>query len=208
MLEKFLEEDTLRSGLNDYLNTHMFGNADTEDLWAAFSKHNNQSLQVKAVMDTWTKQMGFPLISITRVGNTIHATQSRFLLTGNMNNGTVQKDLVSPFDYKWYVPLSYYTSVDSSDVQHVWMNMTDGEHYQVNLVHSYGYSIFLFFKVQFDVPAETVWIKANVNQSGFYRVNYEESMWTALIDALHKNHTMFHPADRASLIDDAFTLCR
>lgn len=46
MLERFLEKDALRMGLNDYLNTHMFGNADTEDLWAAFSKHNNQSLEV------------------------------------------------------------------------------------------------------------------------------------------------------------------
>lgn len=127
MLEKFLEEDTLRSGLNDYLNTHMFGNADTEDLWYAFSKHNNQSLEVKAVMDTWTNQMGFPLITITREGNTIYAAQNRFLLTENMYNGTIKNDLVSPFGYKWYVPLSYYTDVDTSDVQHVWMNMTDGK---------------------------------------------------------------------------------
>ena len=127
MLEKFLEEDTLRSGLNDYLNTYMFKNADTEDLWSAFSKHNNQSLQVKTVMDTWTKQMGFPLITITRKENTIYASQSRFLLTGTMNNNTVDNDIVSPFDYKWYVPLSYYTNVDHSDVRHVWMNLSDGQ---------------------------------------------------------------------------------
>lgn len=30
----------------------------------------------------------------------------------------------------------------------------------------------------------------------------------AIIDALKKNPSVFSPADRASLIDDAFTLCR
>ncbi|KAK6635853.1 hypothetical protein RUM44_001107 [Polyplax serrata] len=187
MLEKFLEEDTLRSGLNDYLNTHMFKNADTEDLWFAFSKHNNQSLQVKTVMDTWTKQMGFPVIMIYHEDNTVHASQSRFLLTATMNNNSFINEPASVYDYKWYVPLSYYTNVDTSDVRHVWMNLTD---------------------VTFEVPENIIWIKANVNQSGFYRVNYEEDMWMAIIDALKKNPSVFSPADRASLIDDAFTLCR
>lgn len=52
------------------------------------------------------------------------------------------------------------------------------------------------------------WIKVNVNQSGFYRVNYERVMWQALIRALRQNHTVFSAADRAGLLDDAFTLCR
>lgn len=52
------------------------------------------------------------------------------------------------------------------------------------------------------------WIKANVNQSGFYRVMYDETMWSELIQVLKKKHTTLNPADRASLIDDAFTLCR
>jgi hypothetical protein len=48
----------------------------------------------------------------------------------------------------------------------------------------------------------------NVNQSGFYRVTYSDDMWQSIISALQHNHTVFSPADRASLIDDAFTLCR
>lgn len=48
----------------------------------------------------------------------------------------------------------------------------------------------------------------NVNQSGFYRVTYSDDMWQSIISALQHNHSVFSPADRASLIDDAFTLCR
>jgi len=32
-------------------------------------------------------------------------------------------------------------------------------------------------------------------------------MWISIIKTLMKNHTKFNPADRASLIDDAFSLC-
>lgn len=47
MLEGFLCEDVLRSGLNDYLNSHAYGNADTKDLWAVFTKHANRTFDVK-----------------------------------------------------------------------------------------------------------------------------------------------------------------
>lgn len=61
---------------------------------------------------------------------------------------------------------------------------------------------------RFDIDPNITWIKANVNQSGFYRVMYEEHMWYSLIALLKKNHTIISAADRANLIDDAFTLCR
>lgn len=47
MLEKFLTQNILRRGLNDYLNTHKYSNADTKDLWSVLSKHTNQTLEVK-----------------------------------------------------------------------------------------------------------------------------------------------------------------
>ncbi|KAK7866387.1 hypothetical protein R5R35_009814 [Gryllus longicercus] len=186
MLEIFLHQDILRSGLYDYLNSHKYGNADTDDLWSVLSKNANQSIEVKTIMDTWTRQMGFPLVTVSRTGNIISATQHRFLVTAHMNNDTIHPE-ESPFGYKWFVPLSYYTDVDPSSIHHVWMNMTD---------------------VKFEVPPEVQWVKVNVNQSGFYRVMYDDSMWQAIITALHQNHSSFSPADRASLIDDAFTLCR
>ena len=79
-------------------------------------------------MDTWIQQTGFPLITITRDGNTITATQRRFFLSPQTNETELELPK-SPYDYKWYVPLSYYTNDDPKNVQTVWMNMTDGEYY-------------------------------------------------------------------------------
>ncbi|XP_073998601.1 endoplasmic reticulum aminopeptidase 1-like isoform X3 [Rhodnius prolixus] len=187
MIERFLGQDTLKGALNDYLNTHKFGNADTKDLWAIMSKHANHSIHVKNVMDTWTRQMGFPLIEISREGNLITATQTRFLLTPEPRNenSTAHMEPKSPYSYRWYVPLSYFTDV--SEEENVWMNMSDAK---------------------FEIDPGATWLKANINQSGFYRVNYDQDNWEALISTLKRNHTVFSPTDRASLLDDAFTLCR
>ena len=83
----------------------------------------------QAIMDTWTRQMGFPLITISREGSTITATQKRFILTVNISSETEQanNESISPFGYKWYVPLSYYTNQDTRKVHHTWMNMSNGK---------------------------------------------------------------------------------
>jgi glutamyl aminopeptidase len=80
-------------------------------------------------MDTWTRQMGFPLITLSREGNTITAKQKRFILTVNLNNEAeeMNNESISPFGYKWYVPLSYYTNQHTGKVHHIWMNMSDGK---------------------------------------------------------------------------------
>lgn len=77
-------------------------------------------------MDTWTQQTGFPLITINRDGKIITATQRRFLLTQKDNETDIDEPK-SPYNYKWYVPLSYYTDKEPHNYHTVWMNMTDGE---------------------------------------------------------------------------------
>lgn len=47
MLAEFLEEENLQDGLNDYLNTYKYGNADIKDLWNVFSRNTNHSVDVK-----------------------------------------------------------------------------------------------------------------------------------------------------------------
>ncbi|XP_063592167.1 endoplasmic reticulum aminopeptidase 1-like [Penaeus indicus] len=62
--------------------------------------------------------------------------------------------------------------------------------------------------VEFEVGKEVKWIKFNVGQRGFYRVTYDEGGWDALIHVLQTEPHTLSPADRASLLDDAFTLVK
>ena len=51
-------------------------------------------------------------------------------------------------------------------------------------------------------------IKVNVNQSGYYRVQYSAELWRANARAAAANDTSFSQSDVAGLLDDAYTLHR
>jgi puromycin-sensitive aminopeptidase len=71
--------------MNLYLTKHQFGNAETEDLWAALEVASGKP--VKDVMSSWTKQMGFPVISVSsqQKGDSreLKLSQQRFCAAGN-----------------------------------------------------------------------------------------------------------------------------
>ncbi|XP_056110997.1 alanyl (membrane) aminopeptidase-like b [Rhinichthys klamathensis goyatoka] len=52
------------------------------------------------------------------------------------------------------------------------------------------------------------WVLANINCTGFYRVNYDEENWNKLQMQLEKNHHIIPLINRGQLIDDAFNLAR
>ena len=49
---------------------------------------------VAGLMDTWTKQMGYPVITLTRNGNHVTARQDRFLL---YSKSTIKEEFKSPY---------------------------------------------------------------------------------------------------------------
>ena len=59
-----------------------------------------------------------------------------------------------------------------------------------------------------EFPGDMLWFKANLNGTGFYRVNYPQENWDSIILALRENHNAFTAADRAQLINDAFSLAQ
>lgn len=83
------------------------------------------------------------------------------------------------------------------------------------------------YLVEFDLKPEPKWFKVNDDSNGFYRVNYDEKNWKALVKQLLNNHEVliqhdvlysllltllmfkvFSPSDRAGLLNDAFTFLR
>ncbi len=84
MIHQALGDATFRKGLKLYLTRHAYGNAVTEDLWAALSEVSGQP--VEALMGSWTKQTGYPLVTIdydtVDEENTELHSQERFLASG------------------------------------------------------------------------------------------------------------------------------
>ena len=62
MLENFLGPETFQGGLYRYLKANEYGNARTQDLWAALEEESG--LPVTSIMDSWVKQTGYPVLQV------------------------------------------------------------------------------------------------------------------------------------------------
>ena len=189
MLESYIGEEDLRDGLAGYLNKYKYRNAVTMDLWKSLTKANKMGVNVEKMMNTWTLQMGYPLITFSRrEGNSGGwcIKQTRFMSSAliEANDPTLPP---SPYNYTWMVPVSFKT--DSGDMHNVFLNANSNSS-----------------NAQISLSSTVKWLKANINGSGYYRVQYPEDIWRSLSSQLAEDHTFISAVDRAQLIDDAFSL--
>lgn len=65
MLEQYLGTNRFRDGIRLYLDKHSFSNTETSDLWDAIEEAvaDSGGEPVRAMMDSWIWQPGYPLIS-------------------------------------------------------------------------------------------------------------------------------------------------
>jgi len=94
MLENFVGKDNFRNGLRQYLSKFKYSNASGEDLWDSIAKVSKKP--VVSMMDSWIKQVGFPIISVHSQNSDIVLSQNRFLLSQHKVN---QKPI-------WSIPIS------------------------------------------------------------------------------------------------------
>lgn len=104
--------------------TRAYKNAVQDDLWQALQEQADVDgvhlpATVKQIMDTWTLQMGFPLITVTRNYDNWSATvtQSRFLLRKDPNSSDTHV-------YRWWVPLSFHSPSNTTE-KFQWMSDTE-----------------------------------------------------------------------------------
>lgn len=194
MIYIVLNESTFFHGVSNYLNHFQYGNTVQDQLWAFLTNVSDSSIladhTIKTIMDTWTLQEGYPLVTITRnyTNNSITLSQKRYLLDRYTSNQT--SNYINPFTsfpFQWYIPFNYMTSNGLSSLNWLAPNET---------------------RILSNVVLSTDWIVFNVDEFGFYRVNYDELNWQLIIDHLKINRSSFSSVTRAQLIDDSFNLAR
>lgn len=70
------------------------------------------------------------------------------------------------------------------------------------------FNLLFIILVEFNIPKDLTWIKFNVGHRGIYRVNYDGAGWEMLTNLLLNDPLRISAADRASILDDVFTLVR
>ncbi|CAB1433691.1 unnamed protein product [Pleuronectes platessa] len=175
MLSDFLSESIFVQGLSRYLNHFAYSNTVGNDLWQQLQlvvEANNVSLPgpVCDIMNRWVLQMGFPVVTIDTTTGAV--SQKHFLLDPE-SKVTVE----SPYRYEWMIPVRW---MKSGEVQRDrWWLM---EKEAVNL----------------EMKTGGLWILANVNVTGFYRVNYDLGNWERLLTQLDSEHQVIPVINRAS----------
>jgi len=185
--------DTFYAGLRNYLNAYRFNNAEDKDLWASMSavvKERGLELNIPEIMNTWTRQAGYPYVTIANKNGQLTASQSRFRLA-SLNKTSNQPD-------SWTVPVTFVTRKFPKWRRLHWLPA--GQVSNAVVLSSPP-------NRTADISDDTI-LLANVGRTGFYRVNYESNHWDYLAQLLKDRPLFFKQIDRAGLLDDAFEFGR
>ena len=106
MVEQYVGEDRFRRGVHDYLQAHLYANANAEDFWNA--QKVVSELPVDDVMASFVDLPGVPLLTVQpATGDTLTLGQSRFFLSPQE---LVEEKDSAPASTKWVVPVCYKTT--------------------------------------------------------------------------------------------------
>jgi tricorn protease interacting factor F2/3 len=78
MLEGFVTEKNFRAGLRIYLKKFAYKNAKGDDLWNEIGR--KARMPVRTMINSWIKQVGFPLVEAKRQNSKLVLFQKRFVL--------------------------------------------------------------------------------------------------------------------------------
>ncbi|XP_009334713.2 aminopeptidase M1-like isoform X1 [Pyrus x bretschneideri] len=186
MLQSYLGAEVFQRSLASYIKKHAYSNARTEDLWAALEEGSGEP--VNELMNSWTQQKGYPVISVKVKDQKLEFDQTQFYSSGSQGDG------------QWIVPITL--SCGSYNVCKNFLLQAKSE--TLDIKEFLGCSIGKAGGTSNKDNALFSWIKVNVNQTGFYRVKYEDELAAALRNAIEKKQ--LSETDRFGILDDSFAL--
>ncbi|KAI8808482.1 peptidase family M1-domain-containing protein [Cladochytrium replicatum] len=177
---------TFIKGIQIYLKRHAFSNASTEDLWIALSEASG--IDVKRIMDTWTKQSGYPLVEVvsesfnrSRGELTLNIRQNRFFSLG----GSDPRD-----PSMWSIPLEIITDITDAPIN-AYLHAREGS---------------VTFKYNPNAPNR--FYKLNHKTTGFYTFRITRAILSRYIAILKNDPEFFCVEDRIGMLQDVFVLAR
>ncbi|XP_055525034.1 aminopeptidase N-like [Wyeomyia smithii] len=180
-----------RTGLKYYLEARQMQAATPSDLSAALQRAvtdgSTLTLKVEDILNSWANQEGYPVLHVSRNETGIlQLRQERYLL----------KESQTAAKATWYIPynLASRQAADfSATLPAGWLT---GE---TNEVHP---------TTQLNWTSDD-WVIFNKQQTGYYRVNYDDNLWSLISHELREgDFKTIHHLNRAQLIDDSLNLAR
>ncbi|OXB83635.1 UNVERIFIED_CONTAM: hypothetical protein H355_015283 [Colinus virginianus] len=133
---------------------------------------------VKKIMDSWTCQNGFPVL-------TLNTTTG--MISQEIFNHKKHENSTDFYNNTWIVPISWMRNGSSQPL--MWLDNSS--------------KVFPEMQVS---ESEYDWILLNVNLSGYYRVNYDQVNLKRLVHLLENDPKAIPAVSRFQLLDDIFEL--
>ncbi|XP_034947292.1 uncharacterized protein [Chelonus insularis] len=188
MLHLSLGNSIFKQGLINYLQSSEFQLMSLDDLWYSFQyqinrHHMKLPEDIKKIINSWIHQTGFPVVHVEIKNNIAKLRQNKYFLNGLTDNSA---------NNTWWIPLTW-TSANKKNfkdtIPKYWLHKKEDE-------------------IQLQIE-EDEWVIFNIQQAGFYRVNYDEASWHRIIYALHFHDlNSISAINRASIISDTFNLAK
>ncbi|KAL8208795.1 hypothetical protein R6Q57_008207 [Mikania cordata] len=102
MLQSYLGPEVFQRALAKYIKKHACSNAKTEDLWAVLEEESKEP--VNKLMHSWTKQKGYPVVSVSLKDGSLVFEQRQFLSSGSLGDG------------QWVVPITILCGSDQARI--------------------------------------------------------------------------------------------
>ncbi|XP_038565755.1 aminopeptidase N-like [Micropterus salmoides] len=161
-----------------YLSDFKYKNTDQNDLWEYIQKAVNDDSGHTNVAEL----MGTWVNQIGYPVITINTTNGEIYQKQFLFNDSSESILW------WHIPITVMS--DTSEPSSEWLTSSEIE------------------KKEKFISKSGEWILANVNCTGYYRVNYNPENWQRLLNQLETNPKRIPLMNRGQLIDDAFNLAR
>ncbi|XP_040152815.1 thyrotropin-releasing hormone-degrading ectoenzyme-like isoform X2 [Anopheles arabiensis] len=186
MFHYALGELTFVKGIRRYISVNKGRSVTPDDLFESLQVAASEdavlplSLDVGTIMRPWIFQSGYPVVTVTLSNGELTFMQEHFLYRGS----------VVTSDRTWWIPITYHVhqSVGTVQSQQFWMPQGTS---QVSLEQG---------------DLMDGFIVVNPQQTGYYRVNYDENLWIRLISKLSSDPSIISPISRGQLLDDCFKL--
>lgn len=189
-MQNALGHETWRRGLHFFLEERQDNYTNSALLYAGIQQGVNERIptntpDVHAILSTWELQAGAPIVTVSRSENVLTLQQTRFFYTEQVS------------DNLWHIPITYAVASNPN------FNDTTADLWLTGS--------------QLEIRNETApvpwlpndWIVLNIQQSGYYRVNYELPLWNLIINQLNgPDYHHIHLLNRGQLVDDSFHIAR
>ncbi|XP_055853626.1 membrane alanyl aminopeptidase-like [Episyrphus balteatus] len=188
MIRHAIGETRFKKSLQDYLNAYKYTNTEPKHIFEHWKANWPEDTKKYAdgVLKSFTEQVGYPVINfiVAEDSKSMTIEQKRFLL--KPGDGSDSSLLYT-------VPISYTTNLENS--------------FGVTTPSLYLEATTAKTTVNFNGAIK--WVIGNLQETGYYRVNYSEPAWHQLHHALRsKDWDGIHELNRAQYVDDLLALSR